>query len=62
VGTVLDQSNLTNYQFLPCLERAGLRRFRFHELRHYAESRNMPNDCAIAASLSLSALKSFGIV
>jgi integrase len=34
VGTVLDQSNLTNYQFLPCLERAGLRRFRFHELRH----------------------------
>ena len=33
-GTVLDQSNLTNYQFLPCLERAGLRRFRFHDLRH----------------------------
>jgi len=33
-GTVLDQSNLTNYQFLPCLDRAGLRRFRFHELRH----------------------------
>lgn len=26
-GTVLDQSNLTNYQFLPCLDRAGLRRF-----------------------------------
>jgi len=34
VGTVLDQSNLTNYHFLPCLDRAGLRRFRFHELRH----------------------------
>ena len=33
-GTVLDQSNVTNYQFLPCLERAGLRRFRFHDLRH----------------------------
>src|SRR6202030_2027115 len=33
-GTVLDQSNLTNYQFLPCLDRAGLRRFRFHDLRH----------------------------
>ncbi len=32
--TVLDQSNLTQYQFLPCLERAGLRRFRFHDLRH----------------------------
>jgi integrase len=33
-GTVLDHSNLTHYQFLPCLERAGLRRFRFHDLRH----------------------------
>jgi integrase len=33
-GTVIDQSNLTNYHFLPCLERAGLRRFRFHDLRH----------------------------
>jgi integrase len=34
MGTVLDQSNLTSYHFLPCLERAGLRRFRFHDLRH----------------------------
>jgi integrase len=34
MGTVLDQSNLTNYQFLPCLDRAGVRRFRFHDLRH----------------------------
>src|SRR5580700_12186732 len=33
-GTVLDQSNRTQYQFLPCLDRAGLRRFRFHDLRH----------------------------
>ena len=33
-GTVLDHSNLTHYQFLPCLEHAGLRRFRFHDLRH----------------------------
>jgi len=32
-GTVLQPENLTVY-FLPCLERAGLRRFRFHELRH----------------------------
>jgi integrase len=32
-GTVLDQSNLTQYHFLPCLDRAGLRRFRFHDLR-----------------------------
>ena len=34
MGTVIDQSNLTNYHFLPCLDRAGLRRFRFHDLRH----------------------------
>jgi integrase len=33
-GTVLDQSNLTQYHFLPCLDRAGLRRFRFHDRRH----------------------------
>jgi len=33
-GTVLDHSNPTHYQFLPCLEQAGLRRFRFHDLRH----------------------------
>jgi site-specific recombinase XerC len=33
-GTVLDQSNLTQYQFLPCLDRPGLRRFRFHDLPH----------------------------
>jgi integrase len=33
-GTVLDQTNLSHYYFLPCLERAGLRRFRFHDLRH----------------------------
>ena len=49
-GTVLDQSNLTQYHFRPCLDRAGLRRFRFHDLRHYAESRNMPNYSAIAAA------------
>ena len=30
-GTVLDPNNLA---FLPCLEHAGLRRFRFHDLRH----------------------------
>jgi integrase len=37
-GTVLDHSNLTQYQFLPCLDRAGLRRFRFHDLRHTFDS------------------------
>jgi integrase len=49
-GTVLDPNNLVHYQFLPCLEHAGLRHFRFHDLRHYAESRNMPNDRAVAAA------------
>jgi integrase len=33
-GTALDPSNLFHYHFLPCLEHAGLRRFRFHDLRH----------------------------
>jgi len=33
-GTVIDPSNLFHYCFLPCLEHAGLRRFRFHDLRH----------------------------
>jgi integrase len=34
VGTILDPNNLVHYHFLPCLENAGLRRFRFHDLRH----------------------------
>jgi integrase len=33
-GTVLDPDNLVHYRFQPCLEHAGLRRFRFHDLRH----------------------------
>jgi integrase len=33
-GTVVDPNNLVHYQFLPCLAHAGLRRFRFHDLRH----------------------------
>jgi integrase len=33
-GTVLDPNNLVHYHFPPCLEHAGLRRFRFHDLRH----------------------------
>jgi Phage integrase family len=33
-GTVIDPNNLVHYQFLPCLEHAGLRRFRFYDLRH----------------------------
>jgi len=34
VGAVLDINNLVPRHFLPLLERAGLRRIRFHDLRH----------------------------
>jgi len=34
VGTVLNMSNVVLRYFLPALERAGLRRVRFHDLRH----------------------------
>ena len=33
-GSVLDPDNLYDRYFLPVLERAGLRRIRFHDLRH----------------------------
>jgi integrase len=33
-GTVLDPDNLTHYHLLPALTKAGLRKFRFHDLRH----------------------------
>jgi integrase len=33
-GTVLDPANLIHYHFLPAIEKAGLRRIRFHDLRH----------------------------
>ncbi len=34
VGTPLDVGNLTNHSFRPLLERAGLPKIRFHDLRH----------------------------
>ncbi len=34
VGTALDPDNIIKRQFHPALERAGLRRIRFHDLRH----------------------------
>ena len=34
VGTVLDPDNLEKNYFKPCVERAGLRNIRFHDLRH----------------------------
>ena len=33
-GNILDPDNLVHYYFLPCVERAGLRKIRFHDLRH----------------------------
>jgi integrase len=33
-GSVLDPDNLIKRYFLPAIEHAGLRRFRFHDLRH----------------------------
>jgi hypothetical protein len=39
---VIDPNNLVHYQFLPCLEHAGLRRFRFHDLRQHADFLIMP--------------------
>ena len=33
-GSVLDPDNLIKQYFLPCIEHAGLRRFRLHDLRH----------------------------
>ena len=33
-GAVLDPVNLVRRYFLPCVEKAGLRRIRFHDLRH----------------------------
>jgi integrase len=33
-GTVLDPANMIHYHFLPSIEKAGLRRIRFHDLRH----------------------------
>jgi integrase len=47
-GTVVDPSNLFHYHFLPCLEHAGLRRFRFHDLRH-AFGSLLIQDCASLA-------------
>lgn len=47
-GTPLDPDNLVHYQFQPCLERAGLRRFRFHDLRHTFGSHLIQDGASLA--------------
>jgi integrase len=47
-GTVLDPNNLVHYHFLPCLEHAGLRRFRFHDLRHTFGSHLIQDGASLA--------------
>jgi integrase len=47
-GTVLDHNNLVHYHFHPCLERAGLRRFRFHDLRHTFGSHLIQDGASLA--------------
>jgi len=41
-GQRLDIYNVKNRYFLKTLEKAGLRRIRFHDLRHHADSPIMP--------------------
>ena len=38
VGTVVNPANLIRYHFLPTIEKAGLRRIRFHDLRYTSRS------------------------
>ena len=42
-GAILDPDNLYHRYFRPVLSKAGLRKIRLHDLRHYAESETMPN-------------------
>ena len=46
-GTVVDPSNLFHYHFLPCLEHAGLRGFRFHDRHTFGSI--LLQDCASLA-------------
>ncbi len=47
-GSWLDASNVVNRHFLKCLERAGLRRLRFHDLRHTYASLLLTDGAPIA--------------
>src|SRR6202040_238689 len=47
-GTVLDHSNVYSRQFLPAIERAGLRHFRIHDLRHTFASQLLQDGASLA--------------
>ena len=47
-GTVLDPDNLVHYYFEPALTTAGLRKFRFHDLRHTFGSQLIQNGASLA--------------
>jgi len=47
-GTVLDPSNLVHYYFEPALAKAGLRKFRFHDLRHTFGSQLIQNGASLS--------------
>jgi integrase len=42
-GQPINQTNMVNRHFEPALKKAGLPKIRFHDLRHYADSRIMPS-------------------
>jgi Phage integrase family len=47
-GTVLDPVDLIHYYFLPAIEKAGLRRIRFHDLRHTFGSLSIQQGASLA--------------
>jgi integrase len=47
-GTVLDHSNVYSRYFLPAIERAGLRHFRIHDLRHTFASQLLQDGASLA--------------
>jgi len=47
-GSVLDHSNVYSRYFLPAIERAGLRHFRIHDLRHTFASQLLQDGASLA--------------
>jgi Phage integrase family len=47
-GSVLDHSNVYSRYFLPAIERAGLRHFRIHDLRHTFASQLIQDGASLA--------------